>query len=202
MLISKGQLGQRRSVSDLCTFVESIMKEVNSDPQEFESGILHKDLYKVFIDEILPLSQFAKQAYLTSENFEIEPVIGNQGFDAKVYRPYPKIHEHVEICKPHDGDERASIARRLISDGIGSAEVDQIDSMLPFIRDACNKKAMNDYSECVLVIVLPISPPTPGGRRARCNELDAVKRMLSEIKFKAKRVALLAPPENLIWVTG
>lgn len=160
-MIMSSELEQRRSPADLREFVVQLKATVNADEHERHCGHLKKGFYKEFLDEIIPLSCFAVLAY--PENYEVLPVLGNQGFDAMVFDELGVEIDRVEITTPHDGAAEAKDAKLVVSQGIGSVSVynpgDEIKVLFPHVVKTCLKKAHNDYSNCTLVVT--IAPPPP-----------------------------------------
>lgn len=205
-MITPSELEQRRSPAVLREFVDRLKATVNADELERHCGILKKGLYKQFLDEIIPLSRFSILAY--PENYEVQPVLGNQGYDALVFDESGAEVDRVEITTPHDGAAEAMDAKLVVSQGIGSIHIynpgDEIKELFPHVIKTCRKKAHNDYSNCTLVVTIAPPPPFQSTSYMKQYEMQitTLASEISIIRFKAKRVFLLVLPDKLVNVQG
>ena len=99
-MITKEDIEIGRTPSELRQFVTTEKLKVNKCKQERHRAMRMKGIYKVFVDEIIPLSLFCMKIY--PDNYKIFPKLGNQGYDAIVKDENGKIFEYVEITAPHD----------------------------------------------------------------------------------------------------
>ncbi len=163
-----------------------------------------KGLYKEFLDEVLPLSYFAEQHY--PDTYTLQPVLGNQGYDAIVYDDASVEHERLEITKPHDGAEAAKDAKLVVSRGFGQTKVgdpgDDFGALIPFVVSACEAKARKDYRDCTLVVVVTAQPPIPGFESRYEEQVKELIGRLSKITFIAKHVVLFIPPRRVEKIDG
>lgn len=205
-MITSLELEQRRSPAALREFVVRLKEAVNADEHERHCGHLKKGLYKQFLDEIIPLSRFAILAY--PENYEVRPVLGNQGYDALVFDELGKEVDRIEITTPHDGATEAIDAKLVVSQGIGLVSVynsgDEIKVLFPHVIKTCLKKAHINYSDCTLVVTISPSPPFDSISYLKQYDMQ-INKLASEmsgIRFKAKRVFLFVLPDRLVKVQG
>lgn len=177
---------------------------VRANPEEFAFGMTRKGLYKEFLDEIGPLSQYAVKAY--PPTYAIQPVLGNQRYDAIVYNDSGTKVDRLELTWPRDGAEAAIDARLVSKRGFGRAKVgkpgDDIDALLPQVLKTCRDKAQKDYGDCTLVIILDVLSPFPGFEGAHEKKLQTMVSAISDIKFKAKRVVLFVLPNRVLPIDG
>jgi len=205
-MITSSELEQRRSPAALREFVVRLKAAVNANEFERHCGHLKKGLYKQFLDEIIPLSRFAILAY--PENYEVQPVLGNQGYDALVFDELGAEVDRVEITTPHDGTAEAKDAKLVVSQGIGSVSVynpgDEVTVLFPHVIKTCLKKALNDYSNCTLVVAIAPSPPfeITSHMEQYDKQITTLASEISKIRFKAKRVFLLVLPDRLVNIQG
>lgn len=159
---------------------------------------MKKGLYKEFLDEIVPLSLFASKMY--PENYEIQPVLGNQGYDVLVFNDMGNEVDRIEMTSPHDGAAAAKDARLLVERGHGEIHIGDHDDTLkdfygplfPWVLAACRKKAEKDYYDCTLVVAVEPIWPDAGNEKAQYEkQIDNLVSEMAKIKFKAKRVLLL-----------
>ena len=162
-MITKEDIETERTPKELRQFVATKKFKVNKCIKERHRGMLKKGFYKVFVDEIIPLSLFCLKVY--PDNYKILPELGNQGYDAIVKDGDGKIFEHLEITTPHDGFKAANDAKLTVERGYGNTSIRNYNSgsdlkdMFSIIMEVCKKKAKKDYSDCSLVIVIDFSPP-------------------------------------------
>ena len=199
MLASSEELQRRRSPRDLLEFVQGVRDAVEANPAEMRDGILKRGLYKEFIDEILPLSQFAVVAYPAT--YSVEPVLGSQGYDAVVYDGAGRVFEHVEMTVPHDGAEDARDARKRVEHGIGIVHVgdpgSDIDEIARFVLKTCASKAEKDYSDATVVVVVRVLAAFAGFEKDYEEQVASLRARVAQVEFKARRVVLFFPPDRI-----
>ena len=204
MLITILDIEQPRSPTALREFVLACKDAVRADDDERHRGMLKKDLYKEFLDEIVPLSCFAVLEY--PENYLIQPVLGNQGFDAVVLDEFGRESDRIEMTCPGDGAENARDARLTVKRGYGAIRMgkpgDEFEALVPHVLDTYRRKAMKDYADCTLVVAIEPLPPTSGFERYYEAQISALARGMGVIQFKAKRVFLLVLPDRLVSIQG
>ena len=116
-MIKKEDIEKERTPNGLRQFVITVKSKINNCKQERHKGILKEGIYKIFLDEIIPLSLFCMKIY--PENYKIFPKLGNQGYDAIVKDENGKIFECLEITTPHDGFKAANDTKLTIERGFG-----------------------------------------------------------------------------------
>ena len=196
MPLSREEIETPRSPSQLCAFVQRVMDEVRSDPVELASGNQRRGYYKEFLDEVVPLASFAVHAY--DETHTIQPVLGNQGYDAIVRGSTGDIVDTVEIANPTDGAMVAADARLVAKNGIGAFRVgdpgDEIEDLIPIVERIATKKAVKDYSDATVVFNVSALSPFKGFEGRHQEQILRIRSTLVTAGFKAKRVFLLHPP--------
>jgi hypothetical protein len=204
VLISKEDLQRRRTPAELRGFAESVRAAVRASPHDMREGTLKTGLYKEFLDEVLPLSYFGERAY--PGNFTIEPVLGNQGFDAVVYDKYGRVYERLELTLPHDGAESAEDARLRVARGFGVWRVgspcDDFALITPYVMQTCKRKAAKDYSDARLVIIVRVLPPFAGFEDRYEDCVRKLCAQIREIQFRAAGVTLFLPPSRIEAIDG
>jgi hypothetical protein len=203
-MISPSVLQQRRSPRALRDFVVEFKNAVQAEEIERNRGIQKKGLYKEFLDEIVPLSLFALQVY--PDGHEIQPVLGNQGYDALVFNETGTEVDRIELTIPHDGTAVAKDARLVINRHYGQVQVgspgDDLDAMFPHVLAACRKKSMKDYYDCTLVVAIEPMPPISVFEEQYNKKIAVLASEMSKISFRAKRVFLLILPDRIVAVQG
>lgn len=203
-MITSSEVEQPRSPSGLYEFVARLMVAVRTDKRERHLGIQKKGLYKEFLDELVPLSCFAVSAY--PEGCKVQPVLGNQGYDALVFSETGEEIDRIEITSPHDGAATATEAKMVVSRGWaripGNNPGEDFDALVPHVVAACRKKAANDYKDCTLVVAIAPMPPFESFEARNEEQIETLTRKIAQIQFKAKRVFLLILPDRVIHVHG
>ena len=195
MVISSADIEQCRTSEQLKRFVAEVRARVESDPEEMRRARRKEGLYRRFVNEIIPLSQFTHLLYEQETKFL--PVLGSQGFDAEVFDRGGQLIDRVEIAKPHDGHAEALDNKLLEDRGIGGVRIydygGQLDAVANWIAETARNKSAKDYSDCTLVIVAAIDPPFEEELvevEGRSRELVAE---LEKTTFNARRAFLAIP---------
>lgn len=188
-------LGKRRTAAQLREFVEGIRTTVRGNLVEFKNGICKTCVYKEFLDEVMPLSYFVEIEY--PSNFTVQPIMGNQGFDAVVYNEAGDLHERLELTVPHDGASAALTARARAEVGHGILLVgepcEDFFRIKPYVLSTCKAKALKDYSGIRLVVVVNVQPPFEGHEEKYKACIDSLLVSVSTIHFNGKSVVLFFP---------
>ena len=197
-IITKENIEIERTPSELRKFVTAIKSKINKCEQERHRGIRKEGIYKVFIDEIIPLSLFCLEVY--PDNYKILPKLGNQGYDAIVKDENGKIFEYLELTAPHDGRKAANDAKLTVERGYGNPLVyssgSDLEDMFSIIMDTFEKKLKKDYSNCSLVIVIDFSPPDEEEKPIYMQlikelEKEILKKIFTVKKIYFKKIYLL-----------
>ena len=201
-MITKENIEIERTPNELRQFVTTIKSKIDNCKKERHRGMLKKGIYKVFVDEIIPLSLFCIKIY--PDNYKISPKLGNQGYDAIVKDENGKIFEYVEITAPHDGRKVADVAKLAVKNGIALSTLrdynsgsDLIDMFL-IIMEVCKKKAKKDYSDCSLVIVIDFSPPFEEEKTKYVQLVKELEKKILKMKFNVKKIYLLIIPFKMV----
>ena len=201
-MITKEDIETERTPKELRQFVTTKKFKVNKCIKERHRGMLKKGIYKVFVDEIIPLSLFCLKIYLN--NYKILPKLGNQGYDAIVKDENGKIFEYVEITAPHDGCKAANVAKLAVKNGIALNTLRDYNSgsdlkdMFSIIMEICKKKAKKDYSDCSLVIVIDFSPPFEEEKTKYLQSVKELEKKILKMKFNVKKIYLLIIPLDMV----
>jgi hypothetical protein len=195
-MITKKDIEKPRSPRGLSQFVRYRIARVRQITNQRHAALRKRGIYKVFSDEIIPLSVFALRIY--PNTYRVNPVLGNQGHDAIITDEQGRIVDFVELTWPQNGQRKADDANKTVSRGYGNIDVyspgEDIDRLCDFIRSTCQKKAQKDYSNCTLVVVIDFFPPFRQHRSLYSRKLKQVAEQMHAISFKAKRVFLLVLP--------
>lgn len=209
LMITCAEIEQKRSPTELHEFVVQLLQSVRDNEIERHRGIQKDGIYKLFVDEIIPLSHFSRLNY--PESYKILPVIGNQGYDALVFNADNKEVDRVEITIPHNGAATAKDARMIVEQGYSDVHIADgniflkdmaLNDIVSCVLDVCHKKSRKDYSDCSLVIVVALNPPFPADEAQYNIELKKLINEIKLIKFNAKKVFFLIPPCKLTYSDG
>src|SRR5680860_886052 len=121
VMIDPSEFEQRRSPSALREFVHARSEAIRANPDARELGTLKKGAYKKYVEELVPLSCFAVLAY--PDSYEVQLVLGNQGFDARVFDEVGREVDRVEITTPHDGPAASQDPALVVEKGFGKVSV-------------------------------------------------------------------------------
>ncbi len=203
MILSRECIERPRTPVELRAFVEGVFKSVPADRDEYRLGLGKVDLYKEFLDELVPLSLFATIAY--PEDYVVQLILGNQGYDATVREPKSdRVVDRVEITLPHDGRE-ASVDSGLVAErGCGTIHLgspgDDLAALFPHVTKACESKASKDYGDCTLVLAIAALSPVSGFEDRYEQLIQDLVGTMKTFTFRAKRVFLLVMPERLVLI--
>lgn len=201
-MIIKKDIEIGRTPNELREFVTTIKSKINNCEEERHKGMLKKGIYKVFVDEIIPLSLFCMKIY--PDNYKISPKLGNQGYDAIVKDENGKTFEYVEITTPYDGRKAANVAKLAVKNGIALNTLrdynsgSDLEDMFLIIMDVCEKKSKKDYSNCSLVIVIDFSPPEEEEKAVYKQLLEGLEKKILEMGFHVKKIYLLTIPLEMV----
>lgn len=203
-MITPSEIELPRSPSALRNFVIQFREDVESNDSERHRGILKKGLYKQFLDEIVPLSLFVIKEY--PEDFKVQPILGNQGYDALVFDGSGKEVDRIEITTPQDGAEKAIDARKVVNQGYGKMYMGKpghdFEALFPHVLATCQRKAQKDYGDCTLVVAISPNPPSQSFEALYEDQIAALVCQMAQINFKAKRVFLLVNPDRIVKIRG
>lgn len=204
MLLSPADLEIPRTATDLRAFVESVRATVHANRTEFESSMAKRGYYKELLDEVEPLCNFAEAAY--PPDHRVQPVLGNQGYDALVFDSQGNEVDKVEFAKPYDGAAAASNARQVSARGYSDMQIcdhtDVLKDLVPFFEDTIKAKSLKDYGGVTLVFTLAAPPALRGVEASFEWQVAHIKSIIVAKKFKAKRVLLYVPPGRLLPMDG
>lgn len=194
-MITKEDIEIERTPNELRQFITTIKSKINNCEQERHKGMLKEGIYKVFLDELIPLSLFCIKIY--PNNYKILPKLGNQGYDAIVKDENGKIFEYLEITTPHEGLKAANDAKLTVERGFGETFTRDYNSgsdlkdMFSIIMEVCEKKSKKDYSDCSLVIVIDFSPPFEEEKTKYKQLVKELEKKILKINFIVKKIYLL-----------
>jgi hypothetical protein len=195
-MIAAHEIEQVRTPRGLRQFVQRRSVKISRVPNESRKAMEKKGIYKVFLDEIIPLSVFALRVY--PENSRVKPVLGNQGYDALILNESGTEVDRIELAFPQDGSAKAKDARDVRRVGYSGLHIydpgGNVAELVPRILQTCERKARNDYSDCTLVVIVDFVPPFAAHRHLYDMAIAELASRVKRIRFRAKRLFLLAVP--------
>ena len=203
-MISVDDLQEKRSPEELDEFVRSTFDAIRADDDIRKTARLRKPPFKELIEEIYPLSIFCNVKY-KGRNVNCRPVIGNQGFDARIETRDGELVEIVEVTWPIDGQSMRTQVLQLNEKGHTDTEVWDINDnknrqeIIKRVIEVANKKSIKDYNESEgssLVFVVDIAPYFGMAEIEHPEDIVELKGELAEIDYRVKEVYLLLLPIN------
>ena len=105
--ISKEELTRRRTPSGLLSWASAKRKKIASTERGEKALIRHEGLAKQFEEEVYPLALFGQRRFGNTDQILMQPVIGNQGYDAVItdLSSNPPADSYIEITQAHEGED-------------------------------------------------------------------------------------------------
>ncbi len=190
-------LAIKRTPTELEKFVDSYRDTVSKT--DLANGLLRStDDYKFFIDELLPLSRLCSSIF--DDSFEIEPIRGNQGYDASVYRN-GIFQFNIEIAKPHDGASRAKDARDTIRYGVGKFRMSDDSSLYDLekeIRHTCKMKSIKDYSDAKILFFVDTGAAYKRQAPEFEGAMSKIVSVIAEYEFISQGIYIYFSPFGVV----
>jgi hypothetical protein len=108
------ELTERRTPSELMSWVEQKMGQIESTDEGERVLILHQGLAKQLMEEVYPLAVFGCRKFGNTDQILMQPIIGDQPYDAILtdLRSKPASQSYLEITQSHEGEN--DYLRRLV----------------------------------------------------------------------------------------
>ena len=200
-MITSADLQVKRTPDELNKFVSTTFEYIRADDNVKKVARQRKPPFKELIEEVYPLSVFCNLKY-HGASVKCCPVIGNQGYDAKIESDTGELIENIEFTWPIDG-QKVHKALQLNDQGRTDTEVWDVNDSSPRLKiierviQTANKKALKDYDVpegSSLVFILDISPYFGMHKIEHTKDIDTLQQQLKEIEYKVKYVYLLLLP--------
>lgn len=187
------ELTLKRSPKDLYEVCEAYKDFVSR--QNLDDALLRKEkIDKYFIDELWPLAKFCK--VVLDSTYLVQPVQGNQGFDAIVYRD-GKIEFNIEVAYPQNGAARAKETRAMINSRVSKIKMStpkNLELLLDNIESVCISKSKKDYSDCWLLFNIATGAVFEEQISDFVPSMNNVIDILEKYQFTAKAVYVFFSP--------
>jgi len=104
--VSHKELTKQRTPSELYGWLIQKVQQICSTDEGKKDFRLQKGLIKQLEEEIVPLAIFGKHKFGDTDQILLQPVIGNQNYDAVVVdlRTKPAYQTYIEITQAHEGE--------------------------------------------------------------------------------------------------
>lgn len=204
MALTSKDLQSPRTHPELRAFVEKVRANVKATPEEFAKGMKKEGCYKEFLDEVEPLCNFAEAVY--PADYVVQPILGNQGYDAVVYDAQGREIDKIEFAKPYDGAAAAIKARQVITRGYSDIDIcdwkEILDDFIPYFEKTAKAKSLKDYSGVSVVFVLSAPPALSGLEQVFGRKIKQLQDIIATQNFNAKRVFLYVPHGRVQQIHG
>jgi len=112
--ISIEELTKKRTPSELMSWVEQKMGQIESTDEGERALTLHEGLAKQLMEEVYPLAIFGWRKFGNTDQVLMQPIIDDQPYDAILtdLRSKPASQSYVEITQAHEGEN--DYLRRLV----------------------------------------------------------------------------------------
>lgn len=170
----------KRAPAELLAWVEGKFDEISKKPGGTDAVRFRKGLCKVLVEEVYAMSIWATHVFSEHDPVLLEPVLGNQNYDALVsdHSSSPVAVRRLEITQAHEGETTHLRNLMLDRDGWawGSAKLEKkgtkrtgieikvkraltaydehLEQAIRLIRDAIRKKAEKSYSDGTDLLVM------------------------------------------------
>ncbi len=117
---SQEELEKERTPSELWDWLIQKVKQICSTEEGLKDFRLQRGLLKKLPEEIAPLAIFGNRKFGDTDQVLLQPVIGNQNYDAKIIdkRTKPASVTYIEITQAHEGENDYWRRRELSEKGI------------------------------------------------------------------------------------
>ncbi len=173
--ISAEEIQKNRSIADMNLWLKEQYKKFDCSQSAKEYFRARKGLVKQLMEEVLPVFRYAESKYGLCTETTIQPVIGNQSFDALIYNGIDKYK--VEATVAIDGYQehhRMNILNKEISvpawgkieiigtkhtehsyqfESIGVSNIDIYKTLVARITTAYNQKISKSYNGVKALII-------------------------------------------------
>lgn len=117
--LCKEDLTKERTPSELWDWLIQKVKQICATKEGLEDFRLQKGLLKQLVEEVTPLAMFGKHKFGVITQILLQPVIGNQNYDAIITDLTSKFahQSYLEITQSHEGEKE--YLRRLFLQRVG-----------------------------------------------------------------------------------
>jgi len=108
------ELTKKRTPSELLSWAKWKMEQIGSTDEGEKALRLREGLAKPLMEEVYPLAIFGWRKFGNTDQILMQPIIGNQSYDAIVtdLRSKPASESYIEITQSHEGEN--DYLRRLV----------------------------------------------------------------------------------------
>ncbi|MBI2917799.1 MAG: hypothetical protein HYY01_07360 [Chloroflexi bacterium] len=104
--VSNQELQKARTPSELWDWLIQKVDQICSTPEGIQDFRLQKGLIKQLVEEVRPLAIFGEHKFGDTNQVHLQPVVGNQNYDAVVTdsRTEPHSTSYLEVTQAHEGE--------------------------------------------------------------------------------------------------
>jgi hypothetical protein len=221
---SKAEIEKERNPSELYDWLNQKVKQICSTKEGLKDFRLQKGLLKQLVEEVAPLAIFGKQKFDDTDQVLLQPVIGNQNYDAVVtdLRTVPASKGYIEITQSHEGEDdylrRCELLKEgyvfskapVIKTGKGKSRTvsippaatsveERVKSEMNRILDAAKRKAGKDYPvNTALIISFDDMPPFEKALEVMGTTIDNfVKKEVLNLDLRFSQLYLVGGAKKL-----
>jgi hypothetical protein len=223
--ISEEEITKKRTPFELWDWIILEVNQICSTNKGLRDFRLQKGLLKQLVEEITPLAKFGKHKYGDTGQVLLQPVIGNQDYDAIVtdLRTEPASEAFIEITQAHEGENDYWRRCELLYKGCVSSNAPvikknegkkftitipneatsvqgRLENTLNRIVDAAKRKASKDYpASTSLIIFFDDTPPFEKALKViKHTTLDGfIKKEIMNLDLRFSHLYLVGETEQI-----
>lgn len=180
VFVVEDELTAERTPAELADWVTLKFREIAQRKGGKEAVRMRKGLCKQLVEEVYPLSIFASLRFGTPQNITLQPIIGNQQYDALITdrSSDPPRTSKLEITQAHQGEpeylrrlmlqeqcwapasgqiEKSGTKNtgiKLTTNLIAKRVEDLLDEQIALIRDALDRKLKKEYENDTALLIM------------------------------------------------
>jgi hypothetical protein len=222
---SKEEIEKERNPFELYDWLNQKVAQICSTEEGLKDFRLQKGFLKQLIEEVGPLAIFGKRKFSNTDQVLLQPVIGNQNYDAIVtdLRTKPAFKRFLEITQSHEGENDYWRRFELLKKGIvfshapiikvgkgknctvsippeATSVEGRVKNELNMILDAAKRKAGKEYpANTSLIIFFNDMPPFEEALKVINNTTidDFVKKEILNLDLRFSQFYLVGGVNEL-----
>jgi len=218
------EIEKQRTPSELWDWLNQKVKQICSTKEGLKDFRLQKGLLKKLPEEVAPLVIFGKYKFGDTDQVFLQPVIGNQNYDAKVIdkRTEPASETYIEITQAHEGKDDYFRRCELLEKGIvfshasviktgkgknrsvsippeATSVEERVENELDRILTAAKRKAGKDYpANTSLIIFFDDMPPFEEALKLNNTAIDSfVKKEIMNLDLRFSQLYLVGEAKEI-----
>lgn len=194
-MITREEIIKPRPPKELYNYVKNMLKKLRATKERSNFRIKkwhYKEFIEELIEELIPLSIFVMKKY--DETIKCKPTADSSDHDADIIKE-DKIINKIEIWWFIDGMTDKEISNEMNINGISNIRKvgnTELDNLISGIIQLAKKKALKNYYDCQLVLVLDNDPYFTINDDAENETIKCLISELETLSFNAKEIYLLS----------